>query len=75
MAALCCFSSKAAPKSSFKDNFDIMWSDDHFTTSEDKQIWYLSLDKNTGCGFQTKQKYRFGWFSMKISWSEVTPSA
>ncbi|KAK9089643.1 hypothetical protein Scep_028725 [Stephania cephalantha] len=51
---------------SFADNFDIMWSEEHFKTSPDGQIWYLSLDKETGCGFQTKQRYRFGWFSMKL---------
>ncbi|XXG71119.1 hypothetical protein AAC387_Pa07g0446 [Persea americana] len=51
---------------SFGDNFDIMWAEDHFKTSEDGQVWYLSLDKNTGCGFQTKQRYRFGWFSMNL---------
>ncbi|OIV89774.1 hypothetical protein TanjilG_02906 [Lupinus angustifolius] len=43
-----------------------MWSEDHFTTSKDGQIWYLSFDNDTGCGFQTKQRYRFGWFSMKL---------
>jgi hypothetical protein len=26
-------------------------------------IWSLEY---IGCGFQTKQKYRFGWFSMKL---------
>ncbi|XP_014491871.1 probable xyloglucan endotransglucosylase/hydrolase protein 8 [Vigna radiata var. radiata] len=56
----------AVSKGSFEDNFSIMWSEDHFTTSKDGQIWYLSLDKDTGCGFQTKQRYRFGWFSMKL---------
>ncbi|GMH19365.1 hypothetical protein Nepgr_021206 [Nepenthes gracilis] len=53
-------------KANFADNFNIMWSEDHFKTSEDGQIWYLSLDKETGCGFQTKERYRFGWFSMKL---------
>ena len=38
----------AESKSSFEDNFSIMWSEDHFKTSEDGQIWYLSLDKETG---------------------------
>ncbi|KAA8520020.1 hypothetical protein F0562_014306 [Nyssa sinensis] len=61
-----CSSSIAAQSSSFEDNFNIMWSQDHFKTSEDGQIWSLSLDKETGCGFQTKQRYRFGWFSMKL---------
>lgn len=105
-------SEAAVSKGSFEDNFDIMWSENHFTTSKDGQIWYLSLDKETGnkfmtlkirvlvehalyvmiwlrefellasklrfwgcfwsihcligCGFQTKQRYRFGWFSMKL---------
>ncbi|KAJ6367533.1 hypothetical protein OIU78_000153 [Salix suchowensis] len=66
MAASYTSSEAAQPKASFEDNFSIMWSEDHFKTSEDGQIWYLSLDKDTGCGFQTKQKYRFGWFSMKL---------
>ena len=43
------YSSEAAvSKGSFEDNFSIMWSEDHFTTSKDGQIWYLSLDKDTG---------------------------
>nr|GEV72999.1 probable xyloglucan endotransglucosylase/hydrolase protein 8 [Tanacetum cinerariifolium] len=63
IATTCC---SADSKSSFEDNFSIMWSENHFKTSEDGQIWYLSLDNDTGCGFQTKQKYRFGWFSMKL---------
>lgn len=33
---------------SFSDNFDIMWAEDHFKTSEDGQVWYLTLDKKTG---------------------------
>ncbi|KAE8689710.1 putative xyloglucan endotransglucosylase/hydrolase protein 8 [Hibiscus syriacus] len=59
-------SSEAADSRPFEDNFSIMWSEDHFKTSEDGNTWYLSLDKETGCGFQTKQRYRFGWFSMKL---------
>lgn len=94
MAASCPPSqAEGQSKSPFEDSFDIMWSEDHFKTSEDGQIWYLSLDKETGmqcmlfpldfshsfpfickvfqllpsgCGFQTKQRYRFGWFSMKL---------
>lgn len=38
----------ATTKGSFEDNFSIMWSEDHFTTSDDGQIWNLSLDNNTG---------------------------
>lgn len=38
----------ATPTQSFEDNFNIMWSENHFTTSEDGQIWNLSLDNDTG---------------------------
>lgn len=41
-------SCSADAKSSFDDNFSIMWSENHFKTSEDGQIWYLSLDNDTG---------------------------
>ena len=45
----------AVSKGSFEDNFSIMWSEDHFKTSEDGQIWYLSLDKETGTHTYTSQ--------------------
>lgn len=41
-------SESADPSTSFEENFDIMWSEDHFTTSEDGQIWHLALDNDTG---------------------------
>lgn len=43
-----CGAVQAKGSSSFEDNFDIMWSEDHFKSSEDGEIWYLSLDKETG---------------------------
>ncbi|KAL2473446.1 Xyloglucan endotransglucosylase/hydrolase [Forsythia ovata] len=58
--------SVAVGKGSFDDNFSKSCPETHFKTSEDGQIWYLSLDKQAGCGFTTKQRYRFGWFSMKL---------
>ncbi|KAE8728671.1 putative xyloglucan endotransglucosylase/hydrolase protein 8 [Hibiscus syriacus] len=66
ISAFCTSSQAAAPKTSFEDNFSIMFSEDHFKTSEDGNTWFLSLDKQTGCGFQTKERYRFRWFSMKL---------
>lgn len=48
VAAYCHSAEAAVSKGSFEDNFSIMWSEDHFTTSKDGQIWYLSLDKDTG---------------------------
>lgn len=38
----------AVPTQSFEENFNIMWSENHFTTSEDGQIWNLALDNDTG---------------------------
>lgn len=48
VAACCCSYASAAPSTSFEDNFEIMWSEEHFKTSADGEIWYLSLDNNTG---------------------------
>lgn len=63
----CCFQGAGAAASpSFGDNFEITGAEDHVKTSPDGQTWYLSLDNKTGVGFQTKQKYLFGWFSMKL---------
>ncbi|GAV73668.1 LOW QUALITY PROTEIN: Glyco_hydro_16 domain-containing protein/XET_C domain-containing protein, partial [Cephalotus follicularis] len=47
MAATCSPTRAAESTGSFGDNFNIMWSEDHFKTSADGQIWYLSLDKQT----------------------------
>ncbi|KAM0912849.1 hypothetical protein ACQ4PT_012540 [Festuca glaucescens] len=64
----CCFQGAyaAAATPSFGDSFEITGAEDHVKTSPDGQTWYLSLDNKTGVGFQTKQKYLFGWFSMKL---------
>ncbi|RAL44854.1 hypothetical protein DM860_003613 [Cuscuta australis] len=69
MALLSPSSSLAAQlssSSSFDENFSKSCPETNFKTSEDGQIWFLSLDKSAGCGFATKHKYRFGWFSMKM---------
>ncbi|RCV13334.1 hypothetical protein SETIT_2G337900v2 [Setaria italica] len=58
--------SAADPAASFGDNFEITGAEDHVKTSADGQTWYLYLDNKTGVGFQTKQRYLFGWFSMKL---------
>ncbi|CAN6205580.1 unnamed protein product [Urochloa humidicola] len=64
---LSCLSSAApAPATSFGDNFEITGAEDHVKTSPDGQTWYLYLDNKTGVGFQTKERYLFGWFSMKL---------
>lgn len=35
-------------KATFADMFEMACPDDHFKTSEDGQIWHLSLDKDAG---------------------------
>ncbi|KAG8099802.1 hypothetical protein GUJ93_ZPchr0013g34798 [Zizania palustris] len=56
----------AADPASFGGNFEITGAEDHVKSSADGQTWYLYLDKKAGVGFQTKQRYLFGWFSMKL---------
>ncbi|KAL3522048.1 hypothetical protein ACH5RR_014882 [Cinchona calisaya] len=60
------FQETVAQTSSFDDNFIKTCPATNFNSSPDGQIWYLSLDKSSGCGFETIDSYRFGWFSMKI---------
>ncbi len=55
-----------SPHNVFDEDFEIMWAQDHFMTSEDSQVWHLVLDQNSGSGFKSKHRYRFGWFSMKL---------
>ncbi|KAG6394056.1 hypothetical protein SASPL_144634 [Salvia splendens] len=66
LAVLSPFSRAADLKGSFDDNFSKSCPERNFKTSEGGQIWHLSLDHDAGCGFMTKQSYRFGWFSMKL---------
>jgi xyloglucan:xyloglucosyl transferase len=69
IAVACCVpGASAAPpdNATFGDNFEITGEEDHVKTSADGQTWYLYLDNKTGVGFQTKQRYLFGWFSMKL---------
>ncbi|PUZ72300.1 hypothetical protein GQ55_2G382900 [Panicum hallii var. hallii] len=65
-ALLLSCSFRGASASSFGDNFEITGAEDHVKTSADGQTWYLYLDNKTGVGFQTKERYLFGWFSMKL---------
>uniref|UniRef100_A0A0D9WZP7 Xyloglucan endotransglucosylase/hydrolase n=1 Tax=Leersia perrieri TaxID=77586 RepID=A0A0D9WZP7_9ORYZ len=65
-AAVFCFRGASAADPSFGDNFEITGAEDHVKTSADGQTWFLYLDNKTGVGFQTKEKYLFGWFSMNL---------
>lgn len=50
----------------FNDDFEILFAGDHVKTTENGQIWELTLDNTTGSGFKTKNSYIFGYFSMKL---------
>ncbi|XP_062187957.1 probable xyloglucan endotransglucosylase/hydrolase protein 8 [Phragmites australis] len=66
IAVSSCFHGASGSASTFGDDFEITGAEDHVKTSADGQTWYLYLDQKTGVGFQTKQRYLFGWFSMKL---------
>ncbi|XP_058194535.1 probable xyloglucan endotransglucosylase/hydrolase protein 8 [Rhododendron vialii] len=50
----------------FPSDFTQNWAPQMFGTSQNGQIWSLSLINATGSGYLTNNKYQFGWFSMKI---------
>ncbi|GLJ20776.1 hypothetical protein SUGI_0378580 [Cryptomeria japonica] len=52
--------------STFNDSFDISWGNDHVKLLNNGQTVELSLDKASGSGFTSKNKYLFGSFNMKI---------
>ncbi|KAJ4975647.1 hypothetical protein NE237_000753 [Protea cynaroides] len=51
---------------SFADSCEVTGASENFQASSDGSVWSLTLTNNSGCGFQTKQRYIFGWFTMKI---------
>lgn len=67
-AASCHSYEAAVSKGSFEDNFSIMWSEDHFTTSKDGQIWYLSLDNDTGTKCNQSMCHIFNLCMILYSW-------
>lgn len=66
LAVLLAISGSSAQTPSFDDNFIKSCPEENFKTSTDGQTWSLSLNKLGGCGFKTKESYRFGWFSMRL---------
>lgn len=65
VGVVCITVAAAAQKDAFLfgENFDIMWSENHFKTSPDGQIWYLSLDKETGKQMKLVGLFEFEWNS------------
>lgn len=63
------FSEAAKSSSSFDDNFKILWAEDHFKTSPDGQIWYLTLDKKTGAVMHIHILWVLFASSISVAWT------
>ncbi|EEE61629.1 hypothetical protein OsJ_16064 [Oryza sativa Japonica Group] len=55
----------------FREEFDVIWGEDHVrVTDEDdaatRQVVALTLDQASGSGFQSKDQFLFGEFSMEM---------
>ncbi|XP_059318142.1 probable xyloglucan endotransglucosylase/hydrolase protein 23 [Lycium ferocissimum] len=56
----------AAFAGNFNDDFDITWGDGRAKILENGQLLTLSLDKNSGSGFRSKNQYMFGKIDLNI---------
>jgi hypothetical protein len=64
-------STAAASAGSFYEEFDVIWGEDHVTVADDggrrrRQLVTLTLDNSSGSGFQSKDQFLFGEFSMEM---------
>ncbi|KAL6545869.1 putative xyloglucan endotransglucosylase/hydrolase protein 10 [Orobanche gracilis] len=50
----------------FSKDFYVTWSPSHVNTSSDGRNRTLTLDKDSGCGFASKDMFLFGQFNMQI---------
>lgn len=55
-----------AQASDFNEDFDINWGDGRARTLDSGKLLTLSLDKDSGSGFQSKNQYLFGKINMQI---------
>ncbi|CAN6276847.1 unnamed protein product [Urochloa humidicola] len=58
----------AAAGSTFYEDFDVIWGEDHVRVTDDaaRQLVTLTLDNSSGSGFQSKDQFLFGEFSMQM---------
>lgn len=56
----------AAFAGNFNQNFDITWGDGRAKILNNGQLLTLSLDKTSGSGFKSKNKYLFGKIDMQL---------
>ncbi|WOK96326.1 hypothetical protein Cni_G05033 [Canna indica] len=65
VALTLCLASLASAGNFYQD-VDITWGDGRGKILENGQLLTLSLDKNSGSGFQSKNQYLYGKFDMQI---------
>ncbi|XP_010259801.1 PREDICTED: probable xyloglucan endotransglucosylase/hydrolase protein 23 [Nelumbo nucifera] len=56
----------ATSASTFFQDFDITWGDGRAKIFNNGKLLTLSLDKASGCGFQSKREYLFGSIDMQL---------
>ncbi|PKA49480.1 putative xyloglucan endotransglucosylase/hydrolase protein 23 [Apostasia shenzhenica] len=56
----------AGAASDFYKDFDITWGDGRGKILNNGQLLTLSLDRASGCGFQSKNEYHFGKIDMQL---------
>ncbi len=66
MAALLLLFNCLFVSANFYNEFDITWANDHAKILGNGRRIQLSLDKESGCGFQSKKQYLFGKYDMQI---------
>ncbi|KAF0894167.1 hypothetical protein E2562_034897 [Oryza meyeriana var. granulata] len=54
----------------FHEEFDVIWGEDHVRVTDDdgagRQVVALTLDESSGSGFQSKDQFLFGEFSLEM---------
>ncbi|OEL32854.1 Xyloglucan endotransglucosylase/hydrolase 2 [Dichanthelium oligosanthes] len=65
-----CSKNATAAAGSFYDDFDVIWGDDHVRVTDggggQRQLVTLTLDTSSGSGFQSKDQFLFGEFSIQM---------
>ncbi|MCL7050698.1 hypothetical protein MKW94_013871 [Papaver nudicaule] len=64
ISVLACFLGSVS--SNFNEEFDVTWGDDRAKILNNGEALTLSLDKNSGSGFQSKNEYLFGKFDIQL---------
>lgn len=63
---LAAFAGSALAGRNFNQNFDIIWGEGRGKILDDGKLLTLSLDKDSGSGFRSKNQYMFGKVDMQI---------